>query len=69
MKSDVILKIEKEIFETIPAETRRMFQILKVEPQDFDQHRNDKNFISLNADYKRASKKLTDYLFEKRNGS
>ncbi len=63
----MILKIEESAFETIPPNYRRMFQILKIEPQDFEQHRNDEHFVILNREYKKASKKLRDYLFQKRN--
>ncbi len=67
MLSDVILKIEKKEFETIPSEIRVKFKILKVEPQDYELHWNDETFVELNREYKKSSKKLRNYLFNKRN--
>tara|TARA_R110000822_G_scaffold23308_5_gene72253 strand:- start:209 stop:415 length:207 start_codon:yes stop_codon:yes gene_type:complete len=67
MKSDVILKIEQSKFETIAPEIRGKFQVLKVEPQDYDEHKDDEVFISLQKQYKKSSKELRDYLFNKRN--
>ena len=67
MDNNVIAKISEKDFAKLSEEDRAMFTILKVEPDDYDLHKGDPYFESLSSQYRKASKNLRDYLYEKRN--
>lgn len=67
MTNNVILKIDQKSFEKIAPHIRSKFTILKVEPDDYELHREDETFVQLNRAYKKVSKELRDYLFNKRH--
>lgn len=67
LTSSIILKIGEDTFSNIPQEIRESFEVLKVEPNDKELFENDAEYSKLMKEYRRASKDLRDYKFNKRN--
>ena len=66
-KNSIILKIGEDAFSNIPQEIRKSFEVLKVEPNDKELFEGDARYSELMRTYRKASKELTDYKFNKRN--
>ncbi len=63
----LLLKINQSKFESIPQKYRLLFDLLKAEPEDDDLFKDDELYIGLMKKYRKASKELRDYKFDKRN--
>lgn len=65
--SRMFLEIREDAFITLNDEDRKRFNILKIEPDDEDLFAGDEDYARLIRDYKKASKALRDYKFNKRH--
>ena len=66
-KNSIILKIGEHDFSNIPHKIRKSFEVLKVEPNDKELFEGDARYSELMTKYRKASKELRDYKFNKRN--
>ncbi len=68
--SKLFLEIREREFEQIDSSIREKFSIMKVEPDDYEElFKNDPTHSALMKNYKKASKELRDYKFDKRHNS
>lgn len=67
LSNSILLKINQEQFELIPQQYRLLFEVMKVEPNDAELFENDTHYSKLMKEYRKASKELRDYKFNKRN--
>jgi hypothetical protein len=67
VKNNLILKIGEESFSSLPQDIRLYFEVLKVEPNDKELFEDDEQYSELMRDYRKKSKQLTEYKFNKRH--
>lgn len=65
--STLFLKIGEDKFADIPSEYRKLFDLLKCEPNDLERFDNDDHYKALNKEYRKVSKELRDYKYNVRN--
>lgn len=66
----LFLEIREREFEKIDSSIREKFSIVKVEPDDYEElFQNDPTHSVLMKNYRKASKELRDYKFDKRHNS
>ena len=64
----LFLKISQEGYESIPKQYRLLFELLTVEPDDYNElFKDDNEFMKLSKAKKKASKEFLEYKFNKRN--
>jgi len=67
MSSKLFLQIGEQEFSQLPKDVRACFMLLKCEPDDKYLFDGDSHYSELIRSYKKASKKLTEYKFNKRH--
>ena len=65
--NNLFIKISEESFAQVPHEFRQYFDVLKAEPDDDELFENDEHYRKLVSAYRKASKELRDYKFDKRH--
>jgi hypothetical protein len=65
--NNLILKIGEESFSKLPQDVRLYFEVLKVEPEDKELFDGDERYSNLMREYRKSSKQLTEYKFNKRH--
>ena len=65
--NNLFIKITEEQFAQVPQEFRQYFEVLKAEPDDDELFEGDENYKKLVSIYRKASKELRDYKFDKRH--
>ena len=63
----LFLKIGEDAFSKIPQKIRIAFEVLKVEPNDKELFEGDEHYSKLMKAYRKSSKELRDYQFDKRH--
>lgn len=67
MSSKLFLQIGEQEFSQLDKDVRSCFKVLKCEPDDQYIFDGDSHYSELIRTYKKASKKLTEYKFNKRH--
>jgi len=65
--NNLFIKITEEQFAQVPQEFRQYFEVLKAEPDDDELFEGDEHYRKLVSAYRKASKELRDYKFDKRH--
>ena len=65
--NNLFIKISENQFAEVPQEFRQFFEVLKAEPDDDELFENDEHYRKLVSTYRKASKELRDYKFDKRH--
>ena len=65
--NNLFIKITEEQFAQVPQEFRQHFDVLKAEPDDDGLFEGDEHYRKLVSAYRKASKELRDYKFDKRH--
>jgi len=65
--NNLFIKITEEQFAQVPQEFRQFFEVLKAEPDDDELFEGDEHYRKLVSAYRKASKELRDYKFDKRH--
>ena len=65
--NNLFIKISENQFAQVPQEFRQFFEVLKAEPDDDELFEGDEYYKKLVSTYRKASKELRDYKFDKRH--
>jgi len=63
----IILKTSFELWEKLDPQFREMFEVLRVEPDDYDKMKGDETYQELYSEYRKTKKKLDNFKFDFRN--
>jgi hypothetical protein len=65
---EMFLRMREQDFNELDNHTRSLFTYVEVrESNEYEENRNDENYIKLYKEQKKAKDNLQKYLFEKRN--
>lgn len=65
---EMFLRMREQDFNELDNHTRSLFTYVEVrESNEYEENRNDENYIKLYKEQKKAKNNLQKYLFEKRN--
>ena len=64
---NLFIKITEEQFAQVPPDFRKYFEVLKAEPDDDELFEGDEHYKKLVSAYRKASKELRDYKYDKRH--
>lgn len=67
---EMFLRMREQDFNELDNNTRSLFTYVEVrESNEYEENRNDENYIKLYKEQKKAKDNLQKYLFEKRHGN
>jgi len=67
---EMFLRMREQDFNELDNHTRTLFTYVEVrESNEYEENRNDENYIKLYKEQKKAKDNLQKYLFEKRHGN
>ena len=67
---EMLLRMREQDFNELDNHTRTLFTYVEVrESNEYEENRNDENYIKLYKEQKKAKDNLQKYLFEKRHGN
>ena len=67
---EMFLRMREQDFNELDNHTRSLFTYVEVrESNEYEENRNDENYIKLYKEQKKAKDNLQKYLFEKRHGN
>ena len=67
---EMFLRMREQDFNELDNHTRSLFTYVEVrESNEYEENRNDENYIKLYKEQKKAKDNLQKYLFEKRHNS
>ncbi len=67
---EMFLRMREQDFNELDNHTRSLFTYVEVrESNEYEENRNDENYIKLYKEQKKAKDNLQKYLFDKRHGN
>ena len=67
---EMFLRMREQDFNELDNHTRSLFTYVEVrESNEYEENRNDENYLKLYKEQKKAKDNLQKYLFEKRHGN